>query len=104
MSDLRGRFLAVLAVFGLALGSADLGYGGVWMESFECQMIEGGTGDFLMLSGKRKYSLTVEAEQRGKETYFKPGAPPVTRSSGRINWYGRDPGWKDVKGFRGEQD
>ena len=21
-----------------------------------------------------------------------------------INWYGRDPGWKDVKGFRGSND
>src|SRR5712692_4390251 len=38
---------------------ADGGFG-PWMESYECQMIEGGTGDFLVLSGKTKRSLTVE--------------------------------------------
>ena len=25
-------------------------------------------------------------------------------SSGRINWFGRDPAWRDVKGFRGKDD
>lgn len=78
--------------------------GGVWMESIECQMIEGGTGDFILVGGKSKPSLTVEAEQRGREVYYKPGAPPIMLQSGRFNWFGRDPGWKDVKGFRGEQD
>jgi len=78
--------------------------GGVWMESIECQMIEGGTGDFILVGAKGKPSLTVEAEKRGKEVYYKPGAPAMTLQSGRINWYGRDPQWKDVKGFRGEHD
>ena len=32
------------------------------------------------------------------------GAPAVTLESGRFDWYGRDPNWKDVKGFRGDQD
>ena len=30
-------------------------------------MIEGGTGDFILVGGKNKPSLTVEAEQRGKQ-------------------------------------
>jgi hypothetical protein len=77
---------------------------GFWMESIECQIIEGGTGDFILVGGKNRPSLTVEAEKRGNQLYYKPGAPPVTVSSGRINWYGRDPAWKDVKGFRGRED
>jgi hypothetical protein len=78
--------------------------GGTWMESIECQIIEGGTGDFILVAGKNKPSLTVEAELRGNQHYYKPGAPAVTKSGGRFNWYGRDPAWKDVKGFRGQED
>lgn len=81
----------------------DGGYGGTWMESYECQMIEGGTGDFLVLSGKVKRSLTAQVEKRG-ETYFKPGGEELSLTAGRINWYGRDPSWKDVKNFRGSED
>ena len=34
---------------------------------------------------------------------FRPGNP-VTITGGRINWYGRDPEWKDIKGYRGVKD
>ena len=33
---------------------------GHWMESQECQIIEGGCGDFIMVSGRDKPSLTCE--------------------------------------------
>ena len=76
-----------------------------WMPSIECQMIEGGTGDLLVLGTKEHpFTLTVEAEKRGGEWYYKSGASPVTLNSGRFNWYARDPEWKDVKGFRGKED
>jgi len=75
-----------------------------WMESIECQIIEGGTGDFILVAGANQPSITVEAELRGKEHWYKPGAPPVTKKSGRFNWLDRDPEWKDVKGFRGKKD
>jgi len=83
--------------------------GGVWMESIECQMIEGGTGDIILVGGKNKPSITVNAEQRGKQWYYKPLKPgaaemPMEFKSGRINWWGRDPDWKDTKGFRGKDD
>jgi hypothetical protein len=78
--------------------------GGSWMESIECQMIEGGTGDFILVKGKNSPSLTVTAEYRGKQAYYNPDAKPITFKSGRINWYGRDPNWKDEVGFRGKQD
>ena len=34
--------------------------GGMWMESQECQLIEGGCGDFIMVNGRNKPSLTCE--------------------------------------------
>jgi hypothetical protein len=78
--------------------------GGVWLESIECQMIEGGTGDFILVKGKNQPTLTVEAEKRGGQFYYNPKAEPMNFKGGRINWYGRDPAWKDEQGFRGKQD
>jgi len=48
---------------------------GIWIHAIECQIIEGGTG------GQKE-----------------------TIKEGRINWYGRDPGWEDTLGFRGQND
>jgi Domain of Unknown Function (DUF1080) len=83
---------------------ADGAVHGAWMEAIECQMIEGGTGDFALVAGKDKPKLTVEAERRDRKYYFKPGAPAVTLTGGYFNWFGRDPAWQDVKGFRGPND
>ena len=70
---------------------------GGWMKSIECQMIEGGTGDFIMVKGKKQPKLTVTAEQRTNykpkehlEWYYNPKAP-AKEFTGRVNWYGRDP-------------
>ncbi len=82
----------------------DGAYNGMWMESVECQMIEGGTGDFLLVAGKNKPRMTAEVVQDGKQYYYKKGATPREFPPGRINWWGRDPEWKDAKGFRGKQD
>jgi hypothetical protein len=79
--------------------------GGNWMESQECQVIEGGTGDFIMVPGKGKPSLTCETRVGPDgQLYFEKGGKAVTRDSGRFNWWGRDPSWKDVLGFRGARD
>jgi hypothetical protein len=78
---------------------------GNWMESVECQIIEGGCGDFIMVGGREKPSLTCETRVGADgQLYFEKGGKPVTRSSGRYNWWGRDPGWRDVVGFRGIRD
>ena len=85
----------------------DGGYSGTWMHSIECQIIEGGTGDFLVVGdGSEQFALTapVAPEKQGSSSVFQPGGQPVTIHKGRVNWYGRDPNWKDVKGFRGEND
>jgi hypothetical protein len=75
-----------------------------WPHSFvECQMIEGGTGDLILVGdGTQKFS--VESERRDGQIYFNPGATPITQARGRFNWFAHDPAWKDVKDFRGKQD
>jgi Domain of Unknown Function (DUF1080) len=79
--------------------------GGNWMESQECQVIEGGTGDFIMVGGKGKPSLTCETRVGPDgQLYFEKGGKAITRDSGRFNWWGRDPSWKDKLGFRGARD
>jgi len=85
----------------------DGGYSGIWMHSIECQLIEGGTGDLLVVGdGSEKFSLTctVAPDKQGGSYVYKPSGNPVTINGGRINWFGRDPQWKDVKGFRGAKD
>jgi hypothetical protein len=83
---------------------ADGAAGGVWMESIECQMIEGGSGDFILVAGKNRPTLTATVEDRGGQSYYAPKGEPVVFKAGRINWWGRDPAWKDEQGFRGKQD
>jgi len=88
------------------------GAAGAWMESIECQMIEGGTGDFILVKGKgtTKMSLTVPVVEKktgpkgGLQPYYDPKGEEKVFTGGRINWYGRDPDWKDEKGFRGKND
>jgi hypothetical protein len=78
--------------------------GGHWMQSIECQIIEGGCGDFIMVKGETKPSLVCETRVGpDKQLYYEKGGNPVT-AGGRINWWGRDPAWKDVLGFRGKND
>jgi hypothetical protein len=84
---------------------ADGARGGIWMESIECQIIEGGCGDFILVDGLNRPSLTVECRTGPDgQHYWHKGGTPVTKDRGRFNWYGRDHDWKDVLGFRGRQD
>ena len=39
-----------------------------------------------------------------RQHYYLKGGKSVTMDSGRFNWWGRDPAWKDEIGFRGHQD
>jgi hypothetical protein len=85
----------------------DGGYEGIWMHSIECQIIEGGTGDLLVVGdGTNKFSLStnVAPEKQNGTPVFDSTGTPVTINGGRINWFGRDPNWKDEKGFRGQKD
>jgi hypothetical protein len=77
---------------------------GPWMESIECQMIEGGTGDFIFVKGKSQPKATVPVKKIGTQYYYDPKGEPREFPPGRANWFGRDPDWKDIKGFRGKND
>jgi hypothetical protein len=59
----------------------------VWPKSIEAQIIEGGTGDILVVNGAY---LTVDGETKG---------PNIAR----FDRPGRNP-WKDEKGFRGPHE
>lgn len=86
---------------------ADGGYSGTWMHSLECNIIEGGTGDFIVVGNKTdSFFITspVAAEKQNGSYIYQSGGKPVTINSGRINWWGRDESWKDEKGFRGKND
>jgi hypothetical protein len=90
----------------------DGSYGdGVFMAGIEAQIIEGGTGDFIVVPGKRadgsKIDVALTGETikgRGREIVWHKGGERMTLNSGRINWFGRDPDWADVRGFRGKHD
>ncbi len=85
--------------------------GGTWMASIECQVIEGGVGDFIIIGGKYvdgssvPVSLTCEiTKDRDGEAVWKKGGKRQVFHGGRVNWFGRDPDWEDVLGFRGKRD
>jgi hypothetical protein len=85
----------------------DGAYGGVWLHSLECQLIEGGTGDIIVVGdGSKNFSVTcpVATDKQGDSYIYLSSGNPVTIYEGRINWFGRDSAWKDIKGFRGAKD
>ena len=85
----------------------DGAYSGTWMHSIECQIIEGGTGDVLVVGdGTDRFSATapVAPEKQDTSYVYDAAGASATIHSGRINWWGRNPAWRDVKDFRGAKD
>ena len=83
-------------------GQDGAGNSGIWLESYESQIIEGGTGDIIVVSPNGGISLTADTRTGADgQPYWQHGGTPTKRDRGRINWYARDPQWKDVLGFRG---
>jgi hypothetical protein len=92
----------------------DGGYQGIWMPSIEVQIIEGGVGDFILVNGndesKKPVDLSLTAEidhDLDGEVIWKAGGHRETfdhTNRQRVNWFGRDPDWKDERGFRGPKD
>ena len=80
---------------------------GAWMNGYEGQLIEGGSGDLILVPGKARPAPTLRAEVRtgaDGQPYYRPGGEAVTRARGRLNWWGRDPRWRDALWFRGPDD
>lgn len=92
----------------------DGGYGGIWMPSLEVQIIEGGVGDFILVNGPDDagkpvpISLTAHVgKDRDGEVVWQADGQRTTfdsKNRKRVNWFGRDPDWKDELGFRGAND
>ena len=92
----------------------DGGYNGTWMPAIEVQIIEGGVGDIVPVPGKDEngepvsiaYTCHVDRDRDGEVVWDAGGPSETFRRSNlkRVNWYARDPDWKDVKGFRGPAD
>ncbi len=77
------------------------------MQSVECQINEGGCGDLIVVPGKTGEPPRLTSEVRvdpDGQTYYQKGGLPKTLRRGRFNWWGRDPGWKNVLWFRGAND
>ena len=84
-------------------------FNGPWMSSVEFQIIEGGTGDVIMVNGYERGTgkiiaprLVAQVAANGKN--WDPAGQPKEFTKGRIDWQYRDLGWKDVLGFRGAKD
>ena len=89
----------------------DGSYQGLFMAGIEAQIIEGGIGDFIVCPGKdvdgTAIPVSIVAEvvhDRDGEIVWRQGGKKQRFTSGRVNWYGRDPDWDDVLGFRGKDD
>ena len=89
----------------------DGAYAQTWMASIEAQIIEGGTGDLLVLSPKLPDGTSLLTRvtsafsaDRDQEKIWTPGAPRQSLTAGRVNWQKRDVDWKDEAGFRGRDD
>lgn len=89
--------------------------GGTWLASIEAQIIEGGTGDILVLPGKAEDGSVVETTMVGEyvkdrdgELVWKRGGEKLLMGADgrpkRLNWAKRDPDWVDKAGFHGKED
>lgn len=92
-------------------GNTEKEFDGAWMRSVEYQLIEGGTGDVILVGGYNDSAdfvtpamkASVKLDYNG-QFFWSENGEVREFESGRINWYGRDPDWKDELGFRGIQD
>lgn len=92
-------------------GNTAKDFNGPWLMSLEFQIIEGGVGDFISVSGftedgqQVRPTLTVRSRKdRDGENVYDPKGELRQYSSGRVNWWGRSEDWADKLGFRGPQD
>lgn len=90
-------------------GNAAKDFNSPWMSSVEFQIIEGGTGDIILVNGFERGTgktiaprLMAKVAPNGKN--WDPAGQLKEFTKGRIDWQHRDLGWKDVLGFRGAKD
>jgi hypothetical protein len=93
------------------LGNTARDFNGPWISSIECQIIEGGVGDLILVAGFEedgtRIQPSVEAttrKDRDGEDVYDPAGLLRTFRSGRVNWSGKSEDWTDRTGFRGAND
>jgi hypothetical protein len=79
-----------------------------WMQAIECNIIEGCTGDILIIARGLRDRFSIAGlgrphEERKDQFYFDMDGQEM-KGCGRSNWFGKTYPWKDVKGFRGKND
>ncbi len=82
---------------------------GPWFRSVEYQIIEGGTGDIILVSGYERatgelITPRLTAKVAPGTQNWTPDGTLTEITKGRINWQHRDPAWKDTLGYRGPRD
>jgi len=87
---------------------------GAFRCAIECQVMQGRVGDLMLIKGKDEqgkpipvgFTAEVAAgrDREGWPTWKKGGEKLVLSQTGRLNWSGIDPDWKDVLDFRGKGD
>lgn len=87
---------------------------GAFMAAIECNIFQGATGDFLLIRGNDargrpiapRLSATVSErpDADGWFTWSPSGQRRTIETWGRLNWFGKDPNWKDQLDFRGASD
>jgi hypothetical protein len=84
---------------------------GHWIVSVEYEILEGRTGDIILVSGydratKARLLPTLVMQAQPGDFYWDPKGTPreFVAGKGHLHWYGRDRKWRDELGFRGPQD
>ena len=98
-------------------GNFQADFNSPWMRSIEFQIMEGATGDFILLGGYTDEGERIPTRLTVKSSRDRKGAyrwDPVDGESRQfdvgprnwsgINWYGRDPDWEDVIDFKSVYD
>ena len=92
-------------------GNTARDFNGPWISSIECQIIEGGVGDLILVAGfeedgtriRPSVDATTRKDRDGQDVYD-PGGLLRTFVTGRVNWSGKSEDWTDRTGFRGPTD
>jgi hypothetical protein len=74
----------------------------VWPASIELNIIEGGTGDLILVGDTSVDFAEALRPRLARPDVLSPDGKRIVK--GRVNVPGRSPEWKDVLGFRGSRD
>ena len=90
-------------------GNADEDFKSPWLRSVEYQIIEGGTGDIILVNGfdrgsDKPIAPRLTAHVLAGQRVWNPEGAATEFQKGRLDWRYRDPNWKDVVNFRGAKD